>query len=57
MTNETARRLHADLDEQISGLSTRADPAGTDEPELEPYRTRLRSMHDAVMAQQRGARR
>jgi hypothetical protein len=54
MTSETVRRLQADVDDQIEGLATRADPPGADEPELEPYRTRLRSMHDAVVAQQRG---
>ena len=53
--SDVTRRLHDELDTEIGQLSTSADPAGADEPELEPYSTRLRSLHDAVVAQERGA--
>jgi hypothetical protein len=53
--NEIARRLHADIDDQISGLPTRSDPPDDDEPQLTAFATRLRSLHAAVRAQEQGA--
>lgn len=41
--------LHHELDVEIERLETSADPVDTDEPELEPYATRLRSLHDALV--------
>ncbi|MDH2414429.1 hypothetical protein [Nocardioides sp. CER19] len=43
-------RLRDDIDLEIALARAGADPAGDDEPEAEPYLTRLLSLRDAVAA-------
>ena len=42
--------LHAAIDAELAHVRSSADPADADEPEREPYETRLQSLHDAVVA-------
>ncbi|WP_169576406.1 hypothetical protein [Nocardioides halotolerans] len=51
---EITERLHHELDAEIERLKSSADPVGSDEPELGSYAARLRSLHDAVVVQERG---
>jgi hypothetical protein len=52
--DEIAERLHAEIDAEIDRLSSSADRVDADEPELEQYATRLHSLHDAVVVEERG---
>jgi hypothetical protein len=47
---EITRRLHAEIDTELDRLQSAADAPDNDEPELTAYETRLRDLHDAVVA-------
>jgi hypothetical protein len=47
-------RLEAEIDAELRHVASSADPADADEPERTPYETRLRSLHDAVVAVEEG---
>ena len=42
--------LHTEVDIELAEVEASADRAENDEPEREPYATRLQSLHDAVVA-------
>ena len=44
------KRLLEEVDAELGRLDSSVDPAGTDEPEVEPYETRLRGLRDAATA-------
>jgi len=44
------KRLHTIVDAELEQAEAGEDPAGEDEAELQQYLTRLRSLHDAVVA-------
>ena len=44
------RRLHSIVDAELEQAQTGVDPVGEDEAELQQYLTRLRGLHDAVVA-------
>lgn len=47
---DTTRCLQAEIDAELEQLSNGADRMDADEAERPPYRTRLRSLHEAVAA-------
>ncbi|MGY0540906.1 hypothetical protein ACW14X_25590 [Nocardioides sp. YJ-D4] len=49
--------LHAEIDVELAHVQASSDAPEDDEPEREPYETRLRSLHEAVVTQERTDRR
>ena len=49
--------LHAEIDVELAHVQMSSDTPEDDEPEREPYETRLRSLHEAVVAEERTDRR
>lgn len=45
------RPLRAEIDAELEQVATSADPVGADEPEREPFETRLHDLHDAAVQQ------
>lgn len=56
MTDEHSH-LHVEIDVELAHVQTSSDAPENDEPEVTPYETRLRSLHDAVVAEERADRR